>query len=332
MSFKIENGVLEKYSEEPGVTEVVIPNIVTSIGYYAFMRCEELTKITVPDSVTRMEKATFDSCKKLINITVSEDNPLYCDIDGVVFSKDQTKLLIYPRGRSGEYTVPNGVISIGRSVFSYCKSLTNITIPNSVTCIGDFAFCDCISLTSIIIPNSIRSIGKIAFYDCISFTNITIPNSVKSIKDNSFVGCKSLMEITVSEDNSIYCDIDGVVFSKDKTKLLICPMGKSGEYTVPNGVTGSEEAAFWNCNSLTKITIPDGVTSIGNRAFWYCKSLKSVTIPGSVTTIGNSVFSFCESLERIDVSPDNCCFSSVNGKLYNKDKTELIYDPEDGSK
>ncbi len=162
MSFVIKNGILKEYNEEPGITEVVIPDSVTSIGYYAFKGCAELTKITVPDSVTRIEKETFYSCKKLMNITVSENNPLYCDIDGVVFSKDKTKLLVYPTGRSGEYTVPNGVISIERDAFSHCKSLTNITIPDSVTSIGEAAFFAWRSRTDITIRDSVTSISDSA--------------------------------------------------------------------------------------------------------------------------------------------------------------------------
>lgn len=172
MSFTIKNGVLEKYSEEPGITEVVIPDNVTRIEAFAFDRCKSLTEITIPDSVKSIACRSFDGCKKLMKITVSEDNSLYCDIDGAVFSKDKTKLLVCPEGKSGAYTVPNGVTSIGDYAFSHCESLTEIIIPNSVTSIGESAFSYCTSLERIEVSPGNR------FYTCVDGALYTIKDGI----------------------------------------------------------------------------------------------------------------------------------------------------------
>lgn len=154
MGFQIEDGVLKKYTEEDGVTEVVIPDGVTSIGDWAFAYCESLSSITIPDSVTSIGKRAFHDCENLTEITI-----------------------------------PDSVTNIGDMAFEYCKSLTSIIIPNGVTSIGESAFKDCHILTSIIIPDSVTSIGKSAFKDCTSLNEITIPDSViqrltdKDIKD-----------------------------------------------------------------------------------------------------------------------------------------------------
>ena len=185
--------------------------------------------------------------------------------------------------------IENSVTSIGEDAFSGCRSLTSITIPNSVTSIGDSTFFYCSSLTSITIPNSVTSIGYGAFEGCISLTSITIPNSVTSIGDNAFLKCRSLASITI-----------------------------------PNSVTSIGEDAFSGCRSLTSITIPNSVTSIGDNAFLECRSLASITIPKGVTSISPGAFRYCSSLENIKADEKNRYYSSIDGNLYNRDKTELV--------
>ena len=152
--------------------EYVIPNSVTNIGDGAFFNCLGLTSITIPNSVTSIGNWSFIdnsflirfcsvtsigypaflTCSSLTKINVAIDNPNYCSADGVLFNKSKTLLISYPRGGSGDYTIPNSVTSIGDGAFFDCFGLTSITIPNSITSIGENAFYGCSGLKEICVP------------------------------------------------------------------------------------------------------------------------------------------------------------------------------------
>jgi surface protein len=130
--------------------------------------------------------------------------------------------------------------------------------------------------------------------------------------------------------NSAY-PIEKVVIGDGVTSIGRYAFGYCGgltSVTIPDSVTSIDAAAFFECAGLTSVTIPDSVTSIGNNAFYNCKSLTSVTIGNGVTSIGSDVFSGCTSLTSINVGNNNTQYSSVDGVLYNKDKTVLIRCPQ----
>ena len=223
--------------------------------------------------------------------------------------------------------ITDGVTSIGDYAFEFCSSLISITIPNSVTSIGEWAFNWCSSLTSPVynahcfaymptsysgvyaIPEGIKQIAGGAFERCSSLTSVTIPNSVTSIGSFAFWGCSSL----TSPVYNAHC-------------FAYMPTSYSGAYTIPEGIKQIAGAAFEGCTSLTSVTIGNSVTSIGEYAFYNC-SLTSVTIGNSVTSIGDGAFEGCTSLTSINVDANNANYCSIDGVLFNKDKTTLIQYP-----
>ena len=165
-------------------------------------------------------------------------------------------------------SMPLSVTSIGANAFKNCSGLTALAIPASVTNIGDCAFTFCRSLTgSLTIPSSVTYIGLNAFADCRSLTgSVTIPASVTSIGSSAFMQCSALIIVDIANPN--YSSEDGVLFDKNKAKLIQCPISKTGSYTIPSSVTSIGAYAFYDCSGLTgSLTIPSSVTSIETSVF-----------------------------------------------------------------
>ena len=321
-------------------TSVIIPaeidgKKVVGIGDRAFFGCSNLTSVTLPDSVTQIGERAFSGCRSLTSITIP---------DGVtqIGSFWGCSSLI-------SIIIPDGVTQIEDGAFGSCSSLTSITIPESVTQIGDRAFSYCSSLTSITIPENVTQIGDETFHGCSNLTSITIPESVEKIADSAFSGCNNLNTFVVEENNPSYRSEDGILYDKNRTKVILCPEGRTASVVIPDGVTQIEDGAFSNCNSLTSIIMSNSVTEIGSFAFSGCGNLKNVAIPDSVTTISYQAFSncssfsninipssvtkidrafdYCSNLREIDVDESNINYKSIDGILYNKDCTELICCP-----
>ena len=138
------------------LTSITIPNSVTSIGKEAFSGCTGLTSVTIPSSVTSIGDSAFWGCISL-TINVDAANATYSSENGIVYNKSKTSLVIFPASKSGAFTIPSGIISIGNSAFGGCKNLSRITIPSSITSIGDSAFWGCTGLTSVTFAGIISS-------------------------------------------------------------------------------------------------------------------------------------------------------------------------------
>ena len=256
ISITIPDGVTSigyySFRDCSNLTSVVIPNSVTSIGKYTFYDCSSLTSIEIPDSVTSIGSSAFSGCSGLMSVIIPNS---VTSIDMGAF---------YECSSLTSVVIPDSVTSIGSSAFEHCSSLTSVVIPDSVTSIGNYVFRGCGRLTSVVIGNSVTSIGCYSFCDCTSLTNVVIPDSVTSIGDWAFYDCRSLTSIEI-----------------------------------PDSVTSIDMGAFYSCSSLMSIEIPNSVTSIGSSAFSSCSGLTSVVIPDSVTSIGKYAFRDCSSLHNV---------------------------------
>ena len=212
---------------------------VTSIGDWAFHRCAALTSVTIPEGITSIGFAAFGDCDIMTSINVDPQNPNFSGLDGVLFNKDQTELLRFPVGKTGAYSIPNGVTSMESGAFHRCAALTSVTIPEGVTSIPSEAFDHCIGLTSVNIPNSVTSIEGEAFWDCASLTSITIPNSVTNIGTISSPGLGGAFGYCISLTS----------------------------VNIPASVTSIGDGTFRYCDSLTSVSFSGPPPAVGSAAF-----------------------------------------------------------------
>ena len=288
--------------------------------YGAFYNCSMLASVTIGNGVENIGQNAFYGCSGITSVTIG-----------------------------------NGVENIGQSAFCGCSGLTEITISDSVTSIGSTAFYGCSSLTSIVIPDSVTSIGSSVFSGCSGLTSITIPfvgGSVKASNDtyqyplgyvfgtNSYTGGTKTQQFyygpsTNSTTRSYYyipSNLKTVVVTGGNI-LYGAFYGCTGltSITIPEGVTSIGPYAFDGCSGLTEIVIPDSVITIDDYAFYYCKKLTSIEIPDSVTSIGDKAFYWCTDLTEVVVDEDNQYYCSIDGILYDKNISTLIYCPAEAN-
>ncbi len=340
------------------ITEVVIPNTVTSIADATFSNCSNLKKCTLSENLTELPDALFLACAKLTTVNI-----------------------------------PAGLTKVGNNVFNNCRALGNITLPNTVSHIGDAAFSQCKGFSTFTFPTSLQNLGQNAFDGCsnlTAFTN-TLPTGVTVIKPYTFHDCKALTAITVS--NAVV-EIGEAAF-KNTTALgdfmfpnQLKKIGKEAfensgivSANMPNTITSLGNSIFMGCENLATTHFPENslVTTIPVEMYRYCSALTSFTFPPNVHTIssvaflgcsggafygtltlpegikqivGGSIFEgtgmtklilpktfkaplkndyFCRTLEEVVVHPDNAELCSIDGVVFSKDKKTLYFYPSNKS-
>ncbi len=216
---------------------------------------------------------------------VDEDNPYYSsDEHGVLFDKNKETLIFYPWGSTAEKYV----------------------VPDSVKYISESAFECCFFLKEVVLNEGLLEIAEYAFADSYGIKKVEISSTVNKIHNSAFYHCKNLEFISVDEDNDYYSNDEyGALFDKNKTKIYKYPSSAPYEsYVIPDSVT--QKYFEWYGPTL--------------RAFEDLKYLKEITIPASMEDLSSYGFSF---FEKINVSPDNPYYTSVDGVVYSKDGTVL---------
>lgn len=231
--------------------DVVIPEGVTTICAYSFYQNENeksaVTSLTIPKSVTRISDVPnfftengalygyeLSQCKTLESISVAAENPNYQSKNGVLFSKDGTQLLCYPRGKSGAYEIPAGVTELEDGIFFGCELLSSVTLPQGMTKIGQYAFSGCTNLAEVSIPDSVTEVGYQAF-------------SLTAISDAQTGAAKYVDHWLIDFDSSV-------------SELEILP----GTVGIADGALHSEYVNDEESTAkyLRKLTIPDSVKYI----------------------------------------------------------------------
>ena len=233
------------FSDCSGLTSLILPSNVTSIGYSAFYGCICLTSLTLPSSVTSIGSSAFEGCRSLTSLILPSS---VTSIGSSAFSgcSGLTSLTLPSSvtsigwatfsGCSGltSLTLPSSVTSIDGRAFYGCSSLFGLTLPSSVTSIGSSAFEACYGLFSLTLPSSVTEIGESAFRGCCSLASLTLPSSVTSIGKSAFEGCSGLTSIYVSWESPL--SIDASTFKDANTGkcILYVPKGTYDDYWLSN--------------------------------------------------------------------------------------------------
>ena len=247
------------------IKSIILGSSVTSIGNSDFKGCTQIESLAYNGTTEPSNNgAAFNDCSKLTEVKVPTNysgksfcgKPFYCtgkcgtNVSWEFHSKDST-LTIRGTGSLADYS------SVFSPWYSFRSLIKSVTIENGVT-----------------------SIEKNIFSGCTNLKFITVPETVISIEKNAFESCINLTEINISENNTKYKSIDGVLYSKDEKILIQCPGGKDGNVIIPETVTSIEDSAFKGCARLRVVTIPKSVNLINSYAFFGCTSLTSVTYKG----------------------------------------------------
>ena len=246
------------------VTNLVIPEGVTSIGGNAFYRCEGITSVTLPSTLTAIGSNSF----------------AYTNIESVAIPASVTEIeegTFKHCANLTSVTIPEGVTTIGGSAFAN-SGLTSLTLPSTITSMGQ-SFYGCAALATLTLTPGITTLGQ-SFYNCASLTTVNIPGSVKEIGSSDFSSCTGLTTVVLNEGT-------------EKIEFSGCTNLKTINFP-----STTKEIYFKNCSSLETVTLPEGVTRISS--FWGCSSLKQINIPKSVTYVG--WFRDCNKLEKVIIA------------------------------
>lgn len=354
---KIPNGVTEvaKNAAIGSNLKQLDLNGTKTIGNNAFNSCSALKSVTIGKDVNKIGQGAFTNCQFIEAFVVDGQNKNYKEKDGVLFTKDDKKLLLYPCGKKEDYIVPEGTEEIEAFAFSDVQKLGKVKIAKSVTTIGESAFKGAKILKEIDFQETtnLETIRDHAFQNT-KLEKVTIPASVKTLEGASFADIETLEEVHFAAGCQLK-ELSGNLFQNGKKLKKVvfdgannlekissyvffnCP--KLDIFKVPKTVTEIASGAFKGTQGLktvefedgsaltrigkgafadcgiTHITLPKSITVIEELAFDHCANLTEITLPENLGQVDKGAFNFCESLLKFIVASGNKKYSTLDGML-----------------
>ena len=294
------------------VSSLEIPTKVEQYGFiYEVSECKSsfkqfpsLKRLELPATIKKVDIAEIENLQEVV---VDKGNTEFSTEDGVLFNKQKTVLLSFPRRRDvKEYLIPDGVQQIAEKAFYDQPFIEEIVFPESTTAIEKRAFANCRSLREVHLGKNIKKIGIESFaYTAIERFVLT-PNA-RFVNQHTwdgktpFYGSK-LKAFELDGENELYAVIDGILYIKNSwgLRLKFCPPAYEGHLQIPEDVKEIGSCSCWGCTGITSLFIPEGVETIGDDAFSGCTKLESVDIDGHIDSLGSWCFAGCTALKEID--------------------------------
>ncbi|MBQ7500746.1 MAG: leucine-rich repeat protein, partial [Clostridia bacterium] len=235
------------------MTDVLIPDTVTSIGYMAFLKCYELNEIVIPDGVESIDECAFFDCRNMTEVTIGkgvkriEDRAFRCcsSLEKVNVPDIHTWCSIDFGGYS------SNPLHTAKKLYVNGELLTRLDIPDEIRTVDEVAFFNCSSLTEVTVPESVESIGEFAFYNCGKLKSITLPYSLRKIGIHAFDGCDVLTDVYYDNDRETW---DYIVEKDGSARLLEAGVHFSGHkhvyfpvVTEPTCITAGYTAYYCPC-------------------------------------------------------------------------------------
>lgn len=327
------------------ITNLIIPNTISTIKQYSFQGCSSLETVTIPTSVSSIGIGAFGECSGLHAVYIS-DLAHWCGINFANYESNPVNCatnLYLNNTLVTDMSIPSGVQSIGNYAFRNAQCLTSVVVPESVTSLGQeaFRFCTnissitwnaincnlvedgsynhyhfeyCSNLTEFTLGEQVRVIPDYLCYNLTKINGIHIPNSVKEIGKYAFYSCGNMTSVKL-----------GNQIEKIGTYAFY-NCSKADSIVMPNTVTELGMYAFYGCSAMKYATISNQLTEIGQNTFCGCRSLENIIIPANIETIGQHAFDGCSGLMYITceaVTPPACGSQTFNYV----DKTIPLYVP-----
>ncbi len=268
--------------KQTNITSIEIPASITSMGYYAFEDCAQLTKVNYLGTIDQWAQIDFDD---VMSNPLCHAHNLY--LNNVLVT--EVKLTT--------------ATEVANAAFANCTSITSVELPAGITKIGPAVFSGCANLVSITIPEGVTKIDNFAFDGCTSLVSVTIPASVSTLCTDAFGGCEKLAKVNYLGTADQWAQI--AFESRKANPTYYAKNLHLNDVLVTEAklttATKIRSYAFYNCASLKSIEISTSVTEIGSEVFYNCASLESIKIPENVTDISRELFDGCASLRSIEI-------------------------------
>ncbi len=308
------------------IGDLIIPDSVESVGYCGFYGCSGFNGILkLSSNLKTIGEAAFYNCSSLTGQLKLPDT-----IESIgQFAFNNCSSL------TGDLIIPSSLKTIARAAFQQCKGLTGkLVLPDSITSIEGWAFYDDKFTEELVLPKNLQNLGEAAFGKNTNFSNskIGIPASLKKIGIDYEVNGENLGLSThdfynfganvrkfeafeVEEGNENFVAIDGVLYTKDKKRLISYPRNKKGDtYEILDGVVTLDEFAFASNMNLQTLKVPDSLTFEPRK-----KGIRS----GNRTPVTAALYSY-SAIQDIILNETNPNYTSIDGVVYTKDKKQLM--------